>query len=64
MLAVGSPERLEGIDAPTLKEEGIDLVFANWRGVSAHKSLTEEQLVALDEVFAKLVKSAQAGRRS
>ena len=59
VLAVGAPERVEGIDAPTLKEEGIDLVFANWRGISAHKSLTEEQLVALDEVFAKLVKSAK-----
>ena len=49
---------VQGVDAPTLKEEGIDLVFANWRGVSAHKSLNEEQLEALDEVFAKLVKSA------
>jgi putative tricarboxylic transport membrane protein len=57
VLAVAAPERQKGVDAPTLKEEGIDLVFANWRGVSAHKSLTEEQLKALDEVFAKLAKS-------
>jgi putative tricarboxylic transport membrane protein len=58
VLAIGAPERQKGVDAPTLKEEGIDLVFANWRGLSAHKSLNEEQLKALDEVFAKLVKSA------
>lgn len=59
VLAVGAPTRLPGINAPTLKEEGIDLTFANWRGVSAHKSLNEQQLKALDEVFAKLVKSAR-----
>jgi putative tricarboxylic transport membrane protein len=57
VLAVAAPERQENIDAPTLKEEGIDLVFANWRGVSAHKSLTEEQLQKLDEVYAQLVKT-------
>jgi putative tricarboxylic transport membrane protein len=57
VLAVGAPERQPGVDAPTLRELGIDLVFANWRGVSAHKSLNEDQLKALDDVFAKLVKS-------
>jgi putative tricarboxylic transport membrane protein len=57
VLAVGAPERQPGVDAPTLRELGIDLVFANWRGVSAHKSLTEDQLKALDEVFASLAKS-------
>ena len=35
VIAVGSPERLKGIDAPTLKEKGIDVVVTNWRGVSA-----------------------------
>jgi putative tricarboxylic transport membrane protein len=58
VLAVAAPQRQDGVNAPTLKEEGIDVVFANWRGLSAHKSLNEEQLKALDEVFAKLVKSA------
>jgi putative tricarboxylic transport membrane protein len=57
VIAVGAPTRLPGINAPTFTEEGVPLVFANWRGISAHKSLTEEQLKALDEVFAKLVKS-------
>jgi putative tricarboxylic transport membrane protein len=58
VLAVAAPQRQEGVDAPTLKEEGVDVVFANWRGLSAHKSLNEEQLKALDDVFAKLVKTA------
>src|SRR3954451_22567957 len=36
VLAVTSPERVEALkDVPTLKEKGIDLEFANWRGVVA-----------------------------
>lgn len=34
-LAVSSAERLPGIDAPTLRESGVDLVFRNWRGFTA-----------------------------
>ncbi len=33
ILAVSSDERLEGLDAPTLKESGINVVLGNWRGV-------------------------------
>ena len=32
MLAVSGDERVEGVDAPTLNEAGIDLTFTNWRG--------------------------------
>jgi Uncharacterized protein conserved in bacteria len=28
-----APERIEGIDAPTLKEKGYDVTIGNWRGV-------------------------------
>jgi putative tricarboxylic transport membrane protein len=57
VLAVGSPERLKGIDAPTLKERGIDVVVTNWRGVSAHPSLSEAELDKLSDVFDKMVQS-------
>lgn len=57
VIAVGSPERLKGIDAPTLKEKGIDVVVTNWRGVSAHPSLTKADLDRLSELFDKMVKS-------
>lgn len=57
LLAVAAPERLPGIEAPTLRELGYDIVFANWRGVSAHPSITEEQAKGLSEFFARLVKS-------
>ncbi|AXC48318.1 tripartite tricarboxylate transporter substrate binding protein [Paracoccus suum] len=33
ILAVTSAERFPGIDAPTLKESGIDIVIGNWRGL-------------------------------
>jgi putative tricarboxylic transport membrane protein len=57
VLAVGSAERLKGIDAPSLKEKGIDVVVTNWRGVSAHPSLNEAELDKMSEVFDKMVKS-------
>ena len=57
VLAVGSAERLKGIDAPTLKEKGIDVLVTNWRGVSAHPSLSEAELDKMSEVFDKMVKS-------
>src|SRR4051794_11563719 len=35
ILAVTSEEPVDGVDAPTLKDEGVDLVFTNWRGIVA-----------------------------
>ena len=35
VLATSGEKRLEGVDAPTLTESGIDLVFTNWRGIVA-----------------------------
>ncbi len=43
LLAVASTKRLPGSDTPTFKELGLDLVFANWRGVVAPPSITQEQ---------------------
>jgi putative tricarboxylic transport membrane protein len=33
---------VEGVDAPTLTEEGVDLVFANWRGMVAPPGISED----------------------
>lgn len=57
VLAVGSPDRLKGIDAPTLKERGLDVVLTNWRGVSAHPSLSAQQLDRLSALFERMAKS-------
>jgi putative tricarboxylic transport membrane protein len=44
VLAVSSPERLEGDlkDVPTMKELGIDTEFTIWRGVFGPKEMSEE----------------------
>ncbi len=55
-LALSAPERVEGIDVPTLKEQSVDIELANWRGLVAPPGLDEAQtdaLVALvDELHA------------
>ena len=35
VLATTGAQRLPGVDAKTLKEQGVDLVFTNWRGIVA-----------------------------
>ena len=42
VLAVSGSERVEGIDAPTLTEAGIDLTFTNWRGILAPPGISDE----------------------
>ncbi|MBW1599491.1 tripartite tricarboxylate transporter substrate-binding protein [Streptomyces sp. JJ38] len=41
-LAVTGPQRVPGIDAPTLQEEGYNLKVVNWRGLVAPPGLTED----------------------
>ncbi|TDO11839.1 putative tricarboxylic transport membrane protein [Mycobacterium sp. BK086] len=41
VLAVSSEQRVQGVDSPTLKEAGIDLTFANWRGVLAPPGISD-----------------------
>jgi len=43
ILAVTSKEAVDGVDAPTLTDEGVDLVFANWRGVVAPPGLSDAE---------------------
>lgn len=58
LLAVSSEERIEGIDAPTLKEAGLDVVLQNWRMVAAAPGLTDEQKAAVSADVEAMVKSA------
>lgn len=46
-LAVTSAKRLPGLDAPTLKEEGIDMKFINWRGLVAPPGIDDRSRDAL-----------------
>ncbi|WP_158893678.1 Bug family tripartite tricarboxylate transporter substrate binding protein [Amycolatopsis anabasis] len=58
-LAVTSPQRVPGIDAPTLKESGVDVGFTNWRGVVAPPGLSENDKNKLVGLFGKLHDSPQ-----
>ncbi|MFF0113474.1 Bug family tripartite tricarboxylate transporter substrate binding protein [Streptomyces prasinus] len=52
LLAVTGPERVPGLDAPTLREAGYDVNFTNWRGIVAPPGLTDaerDQLIVLVE---------------
>lgn len=42
-LAISTAERIPVVDAPTAREAGVDVVFANWRGLLAPPGLTQEQ---------------------
>lgn len=57
LLAVSSAERIEGVDAPTLKESGLDVVVENWRMVAAAPGLSAEQEAAINADIQKLVTS-------
>ena len=57
LLAVSSPERLEGVDAPTLKETGLDIDLQNWRMVAAGPDLSDEQKAKIQSDIEALVKS-------
>ncbi|MET7423041.1 tripartite tricarboxylate transporter substrate-binding protein [Dactylosporangium sp. NPDC005555] len=43
VLAATGRDRADRIDAPTLREAGLDVVFANWRGLVAPPGLTAAQ---------------------
>lgn len=54
VLAVSGPNRQARIQAPTLRESGINLVFTNWRGVLAPPGLSEADRNRLIEALTRL----------
>lgn len=57
-LAISSPERVEGIDAPTLRETGIALDLANWRAVVGPPGLSDAERDALTTRVTNMAQSA------
>ncbi len=43
VLAVTSDKPVDGLDAKTLKDQGVDLTFVNWRGIVAPPELSAEK---------------------
>ncbi|MEV8441569.1 tripartite tricarboxylate transporter substrate binding protein [Actinosynnema sp. NPDC051121] len=54
VLAVTSGSRLPGVDAPTLRESGVDVEFNNWRGVVAPPGIGDADRARLVDLFTDL----------
>ena len=59
VIAISSDKRQEGIDAPTLKEEGIDVELFNWRGVFAPPGVNDAQRKAMIALIENMAASPQ-----
>jgi putative tricarboxylic transport membrane protein len=57
LVGVTSEKRLPGVDAPSLKEQGIDLEITNWRSVVAPPGISAEEKKTLTEAIDKMAKS-------
>lgn len=57
IIGISSDERVEGIDAPTFKEAGVDVSIQNWRMVAAAPGITDEQKAAINADIEKMVMS-------
>jgi putative tricarboxylic transport membrane protein len=54
ILAVTSAEPVEGVDAPTLQDEGIDLTFTNWRGIVAAPDISAADRTRLTDLVTEM----------
>jgi len=59
VLAISSAERLPGVDAPTLREQGIDVEFENWRSIVAPPGLTSDERARLAATVDAMVHSTE-----
>jgi putative tricarboxylic transport membrane protein len=56
-IGVTSEKRLPGINVPTMKEMGYDVVLGNWRGLYGAPGITPEQRAALTEMVIKTTRT-------
>ena len=52
-IGVTSAERLKGVNVPTLKEQGINVVIGNWRGVYGGPGISADQRKTLIDMIVK-----------
>jgi putative tricarboxylic transport membrane protein len=59
MIPVGmtSDKRVKGLDVPTMREQGFDVVLGNWRGVYAAPGISAEQTAALTKAVVEATKT-------
>lgn len=58
-LAVSSPQRQGALKVPTLRESGIDVELANWRGIVAPAGIKQEDEAALEQMLTQMARSPQ-----
>jgi len=58
-LAVSTATRINGVNVPTIKEQGYNVEIVNWRGIVAPPGITAAQKAALSSAVEKAVKSSQ-----
>jgi len=59
VLAISADKRQPGIDAPTLKEAGVDVELFNWRGVFAPPGVTPAQRQEMVDLVSKMAASPE-----
>ena len=61
VIGVAAPQRLGGplAIAPTWREQGVDLVYGNWRAVFAPKSLTPGQLAFWENALRRMAEALE-----
>ena len=57
VIGISGDERVEGIEAPTFKEGGVDVSIQNWRMVAGAPGITDEQKAAVVADIDKMVQS-------
>lgn len=58
-LALSSANRMDGVNVPTLKEQGMNVELINWRGIVAAPGVTPQQKAALAAAVEKTLKSPE-----
>ncbi|WP_343639634.1 tripartite tricarboxylate transporter substrate binding protein [Roseateles sp.] len=56
-IAITAPQRLKGLDIPTMKELGYNVEIGNWRGVYGAPGITPQQRQVLIDAIVKATKS-------
>jgi putative tricarboxylic transport membrane protein len=59
ILAVSSPEPIDGVDAPTIVDSGLDVTLPNWRGVVAPAELSDEDRASLLYTIDQMARSEE-----
>jgi putative tricarboxylic transport membrane protein len=59
VLAISSAERLPDVDAPTLREQGVDVELENWRSLVAPPGISAADRQRLESAVAAMVASTE-----